>query len=133
MEVRALKNEDYAITLIKWWKAWKWTPPMKDMLPENGTGGIMVSSNGVDVCAGFLYLTNSKTAWLEYIVSSRDYKESDRSEAIELLINTLNEIAKNKGFSYIYTSLKSKPLINKYKNCGFIEGSKNCQEMIKIL
>ena len=133
MEVRALKNEDYAITLIKWWKAWKWTPPIKDMLPENGTGGIMVSSNGVDVCAGFLYLTNSKTAWLEYIVSSRDYKESDRSEAIELLINTLNEIAKNKGFLYIYTSLKSKPLISKYKNCGFIEGSKNCQEMIKIL
>ena len=55
MEVRALKNEDYAITLIKWWKAWRWTPPLKDMLPENGTGGIMVSSNGVDVCAGFLY------------------------------------------------------------------------------
>lgn len=133
MEVRALKNEDYAITLIKWWKAWRWTPPLKDMLPENGTGGIMVSSNGVDVCAGFLYLTNSKTAWLEYIVSSRDYKESDRSEAIELLINTLNEIAKNKGFLYIYTSLKNKPLISKYKNCGFIEGSNNCQEMIKIL
>ena len=133
MDIRLLEESDYDNILAKWWEQWKWTPPAKDMLPENGTGGIIVSNKGVDICAGFIYFTNSKMAWIEYVVSNRDYKESDRSEAIELLINTLCILVREKGFKYIYTSLKSQPLVNKYEKCGFSKGDSNCQEMIKIL
>jgi hypothetical protein len=132
MEYRILKKGDYELILTKWWKSWRWTPPPKDMLPEDGCGGVIVSSNGIDVCAGFIYFTNSKTAWLEYIVSSIDYKESDRAEAIEFLINSLSTIARDMGVVYIYTSLKSKTLIDRYVNCGFIKGDSNCQELIKV-
>jgi hypothetical protein len=34
---------------------------------------------------------------------------------------------------YIYTSLKSTPLIKRYENCGFIGGDANCKELVKIL
>lgn len=133
MKVRPLNNEDYDNILCKWWKDWRWDAPPKDMLPENGTGGVMISIDGVDVCAGFLYLTNSNTAWVEFIISNFEYKKKDRHEAIIFLINVLTELAKSKGNKYIYTSLKNASLISKYEECGFNKGSENCQEMIKVL
>jgi hypothetical protein len=134
MEVRLLNGNDYE-TLSSWWRDWRWTPPPPaDMLPENGTGGVMVSKDGVEICAGFVYFTNSKAAWIEFIVSNFQYKENDRHEALEFLINVLIELVKDAGdFKYIYTSLKSKSLIDRYSNCGFIKGDSNCQEMVKIL
>tara|TARA_R110000868_G_scaffold256147_2_gene512841 strand:- start:113 stop:526 length:414 start_codon:yes stop_codon:yes gene_type:complete len=132
-DVRMIIDGDYENILCKWWKTWRWTPPVKDLLPENGNGGIMVSKDGVDICAGFLFLTNSKTAWSEYIISNFEYRDEDRSEAIEFLINTLSYIAKDRGYTYVYVSLKNNPLIDRYTNCGYVKGSTGCTEMIKIL
>lgn len=133
MDVRVLNENDYDNILEGWWKDWRWHPPTKKMLPENGTGGVMVSSGGVDVCAGFLYFTNSNMAWIEFIVSNIKYKEPDRGDCLEFLINVLCSIAKDKGFSYIYTSLKNENLINRYLMCGFEIGSSNCKEMFKVI
>lgn len=134
MEVRYLSAEDYDNTLVKWWESWRWTPPSRDMLPDNGTGGIMVFENGIEICAGFIYFTNSKTAWIEYIVSNQEFKDRPkRIEAINFLINVLSAIAKDKGYKFAYASLKNEPLVNRYKDCGFLAGSKSCQEVIKIL
>lgn len=133
MEVRFLKENDYD-TLCEWWKDWRWTPPPADMLPQDGKGGVMICKGDVGICAGFVYFTNSKTAWIEFIVSNFQYKEKDRHEAIELLINVLTDMIKDMGdYKYIYTSLKSKSLIDRYVNCGFQLGSTNCNEMIKVL
>ena len=60
LKLRRLEESDYD-TLVTWWKDWKWEAPPGDFLPENGTGGFMVSNNDSDICAGFIYLTNSKT------------------------------------------------------------------------
>lgn len=131
MEVRYLDDRDYDV-LASWWKDWRWTPPPKDMLPQNGRGGLMITKDGVDICAGFIYFTNSATAWVEFIVSNFQYKQKDRKDAIILLINALSEVAKENGCKYVYTSLKNQSLINYYAECGFQKGSDNCTEMIKI-
>jgi len=132
MEVRFLDDRDYDV-LSQWWKDWRWSAPPKDMLPQDGRGGLMVSKDGEDICAGFVYFTNSKTAWIEYIVSNFQYRQDDRKEAIELLIKSLVEVAaETNGTKYFYTSLKNKNLINRYAECGFEKGSNNCTEMIKI-
>jgi len=134
MEARLLIESDYEDTLMKWWRKWRWTAPAKDSLPQDGTGGLMISKDGVDICAGFIYLTNSKTAWSEYIVSNFEVKDRElRDEAIELLINTLSLIAKDHGHKYIYTSLRNESLVNKYAKCGYIKASARCTEMIKVL
>jgi hypothetical protein len=133
MEVRFLNEGDYDV-LSSWWKDWRWTPPPRDFLPQDGTGGLMVSKDGIDICAGFIYFTNSKTAIIEFIVSNFQYKNKDRKEAIEFLINTLTEVAKEtNGCKYIYTSLKNQNLLNSFSACDYHEGSTGCIEMIKIL
>ena len=67
---RIVTNEDVE-TLSKWWVDWGFETPPIDFLPETG---IIVSSDGIDVCAAFMYATNSKVAWISWIISDKEYR-----------------------------------------------------------
>ena len=81
MNTRTLTESDYEI-LSDWWKAWSWPVMAKDMLPDNGTGGIMVEHEGENIVAGFLYWSNSKLVWLDWIISNPKSDKDIRQEAI---------------------------------------------------
>lgn len=130
--VRFLNEGDYEV-LCGWWKAWRWSAPPRDFLPENGCGGLMVEKEGVLVVAGFLYFTNSAVAWSEFIVSNFEYKDKDRKEAIRILIYELGRMAKEKGSKYVYTVVKNQNLKNAYREMGFSEGSVKVDEMVMKL
>ena len=128
-----LKYEDYDNILLGWWKQWNWTPPQRDFLPQDGTGGLIVWDKDMPVCAGFIYNTNSKVSWIDWIISNKEYrKEPQRQEALEMLILTLGEICKKDGNKYGYALLKHPKLIDTYEKCGFKAGDQYTQEMIKI-
>lgn len=133
LKLRMLNNEDYDNILVKWWRDWRWVAPPRDMLPENGTGGLMVTKDGRDICAGFIYFTNSKTAWSEWIVSDFFYREEDREEAILFLINSLTQLARSKDMKYVFTVVKNDNLKKKYEQCGFLVGDENSTEMTKLI
>ena len=131
-KIRLLTDDDYP-KLVSFWNFWRFPAPPKDYLPDNGKGGLMVHKDGVDICAGFLFFTNSKIAWSEFIVSNHEYRDNDRKEAICFLINELTNIAKEKGFKIIFTSVKNENLINRFKECGYVIGSENTKELIMHL
>lgn len=132
-KARNLTEDDYN-TLVEWWKQWRWTPPPRDFLPQNGTGGYMIEINGIPVVAGFLYLTNSTVAWNEFIVSNFEYKDKEnRKEAIRILIHELTEAARQCGAKYVYTVVKNSSLQSLYEEMGFSNGSVKVNEMVKIL
>jgi len=128
-KIRVLKDEDYS-TLKKWWTWFRFPSPPKEYLPEEGKGGIMLIKNNVEVCAGFIFFTNSKMAWVEFIVSNPNYREDDRSELIKSLIIEIAEIIKNKGYKVIFTSVKNESLINHFESVGFLKSANNTTEMI---
>jgi hypothetical protein len=132
LNVRELRESDWD-TLVEFWKAWpEWEQhPTKDLLPLNGCGGVMVEKEGKPIIAGFLYLTNSKVAWLEWIVSNPDYRESDRKEALELLINTLESVAINQGYKIILSIGRNKSLIETHKKLGYSVDDKPSYEITK--
>tara|TARA_R100001463_G_scaffold22761_1_gene54688 strand:+ start:99 stop:509 length:411 start_codon:yes stop_codon:yes gene_type:complete len=130
LKFRRLNTKDYK-TLCSWWKWWRWTPVEQKSLPDNGTGGFMIYKDNVEICAGFVYTTNSDLCHVEWIISNNEVKDKNiRSEAIEMLINTLLAYAKSLGFKIAFTYLLNKNLEKKYKNCGFVH-SCNPIEMIK--
>ena len=130
--VRPLIAEDYDKTLRQWWFDWRWTPPSRDFLPENGEGGFIVYDGQTPVCAGFMYETNSKAVWCDWIISNIKYKDrNNRKEALSLLIKRISEEAERLDKKYIYALIKNKPLINVYKKQGFVEGSSYSHELIK--
>jgi hypothetical protein len=134
LTIRALNETDYDEHLVKWWKQWNWEAPPKDFLPNDGQCGVMVMDGDVAICAGFVYITNSKVSWVDWIVSNKEYnKKPQRREAISLLIHRLTNICKESGAKYSYALIKSPSLINVYKDLGYTQGDSYTSEMIKVL
>lgn len=127
-----LQNEDYDNILKGWWKDWGWEAPSRDFLPQDGQGGVMVWDGDTPVCAGFLYNTNSKVAWVDWIISNKEYKES-RKEALSILIQTLTSVAKNLDNKFAYALIKHNGLIGVYEQQGYTTGDSYNKEMIKAL
>lgn len=129
---RPLQDQDYE-TICDWWKWWRWQPVGKESLPDNGTGGFMVKHGQVEVCAGFLYTTNSNLCKIEWIISNYEVKDKTiRQEALELLIDALCKKAKHLGFKAAFTYLLNENLIKKFERSGFVKSTKPI-EMIKKL
>lgn len=118
LTTRALQESDWDI-LQKWWKWWRWPEMNRDLLPLNGLGGLMVCKGDIPIGAALLYLTNSKGALLDWIVSNPEYKENDRKTALMLLIDSCEEVAKINGYNIIFSFTKNKSLINIHKNLGY--------------
>lgn len=130
---RALTTKDWD-TLVEWWDWWPgWVAPPKDFLPNHGTGGFMIEKNNTPIVAGFVYFTNSKAAWIEYIISNPKYKEDDRPESIEFLLTELENFIKSMGYTYMFTSLQSKSLIKTHKKLGWFVDEKPSYEVSKKL
>jgi len=119
LKIRKLEEKDWSV-LPTWWEQWPtWSTPLRDALPDNGLGGLMVEKNGKQVLAGFIYETNSKGVWLEWIISDPEYRDSDRQEALELLIKTAEEVALEAGFKYVLFIGKHNNLINTFEKLGW--------------
>jgi len=128
--VRWLKESDYE-TLVKWWKDYDWNPIDKSVLPNNGLSGLMITKDEIDICAGFLYTSNSKMAMVEFIISNKDYKKRDKILALDLLINELTEIAKRNGYKVVLTNLINKGLKKLFFKNGYEKGDENILQLIK--
>ena len=130
---RNLNEKDWD-TLVSWWDAWpEWTTPGKDFLPDNGTGGIMIEKDGNPIIAGFIYKTNSASVLLEWIVSNPDYRESDRKQAVEMLITEAEKLTKQLGYSYMFSIGRNKHLIATHKKLGWFVDDKPSHEITKKL
>ena len=134
LEIRPLYDTDYEEILIEWWKQWNWEAPAKDFLPDDGKGGMIVYDGDTPICAGFIYITNSKVAWVDWIISNKEYRVKDkRKEAIRMLIESLSNVCKQTGNKYGYALIKNQALVQVYKDLGWSKGDGYTSEMIKIL
>jgi hypothetical protein len=133
LNIRRLTDKDWD-TLISWWSNWpKWQAPVKDFLPEDGKGGLIVEKDNKPIVAGFIYLTNSKTALLEWIVSNPKYREADRKQAIELLITGAENLVKSLEYKYLFAVMQHKGLIETHEKLGWNKDNKPSYELTKVL
>lgn len=132
LKSRLLNEQDYD-TLVDWWNNAKFSPPPKHKLPLNGTGGVMVFKDDINICAGFLYTTNSSIAWLEFVVANYNYREKDRKDAIRVLIDNLCAIAKDMNFDTVFTVAQHNSLINHFEHCDFIKDNIKSTELVKLI
>ena len=132
MNTRTLTESDWE-TLSDWWKAWKWPVMAKDMLPDNGTGGIMVENEGENIVAGFLYWSNSKLVWLDWIISNPKVSRDIRQEAIKKLILTAEHMTKEAGSKYMMSISRSNSLLKTHEQMGWNVDKTPSHEMIKVI
>ena len=99
MKINLIEQSDYN-QFCKWWNYWNFPIPSKEVLPNDGIGGLkLTDENGIDLIAGFLYETNSGISWIEFIVSNPNIKDRNiRKEAKKNIILYLSLLAKEKGY-----------------------------------
>ena len=94
LNIIPLKESDYDNILCGWWTDWRWSPPYRDFLPDDGKGGFIVYDGDIPVCAGFMYDTNSKAVWCDWIISNINYRDRQRRKyALEMLISKIGSEA----------------------------------------
>lgn len=102
-----------------------------EVLPQ--TGVIVENDAGVPVCAGFIYKTDSKICWLEFIVSDPLSDTLERGRALDTLIDSLVSRAKQMEFSVMFTSSNHERLIKRYENHEFQVTDRNVTHLVRQL
>jgi hypothetical protein len=112
--VRAIKEEDYEF-INEWWKDTSFNPPPRELLPENGLHGLMICKNKKPIACTYIYLTNSKMAYSDYLISNPDYKSRDRFEIITKLMAASVETAYSLGVLDFWFITNNKNMIKRCK------------------
>jgi len=109
-----------------WWKSHGWAPISLEALP---TTGFIIP----DVCAGFLYSTDSSMCVLEWVISNPKASKEVRSEGLDDLIDALLKKADSSGFKMVFTSVSHPKLMDRYSEFGFKKTESEMTNMIKVL
>ena len=116
LNIRRLEESDYE-TLVKWWDWWPgWEAPPKTLLPDTG---FIVEKNNVGIVSAYVYMTNSKTAIFDWVVSNPEYRESDRKDAIRLLIQATETVLRDQGINSIKDKIAKLQVETLEKNLSF--------------
>ena len=94
--VRSIRESDYKF-IDTWWKDNKYDAPPRELLPENGLHGLMICKKEKPIACTYLYLTNSKMGYCDYLISNPNYKSKDRFEIITKLMVAAVETAYSLG------------------------------------
>ncbi len=105
------RDKDYE-TLVKWWTQWEFGIVPKDMLPVDG---VMVSKDDKPICAAGIYLyPKTSLALMEWVVSDKDSNLRERHKALKMCIDSIMNLAKERGAKLVYTMTKDEALHKRY-------------------
>jgi hypothetical protein len=123
------KTEDYP-AICELWQRQGHPIIEADLLPSKG---LKILDNNRLLCAGWLYQTDSKMCWGEWVVADPSCDIMTRRAAIGMLISGLTDLGKSLGFTVFYSTIRHKSLIKAVKNQGFIQTNEHCGVFFKKL
>lgn len=121
IEIRCYSDEDYP-QIAEWYEGHGMLPVHKDLI---STFGLIACQGGLDLACGWIYLSNSKVATIEWLVSNPYAEAALRGVAIkQLIIFGLKEIiAMDRRF--VFTPVEHQSLLRWYKRLGFTPNRSN--------
>lgn len=113
-------------TLSSWWKHYNFPVIPKDSLSKNG----FIIDN---TCAGFIYCTDSNIAWLEFIVANPSISRDQRQNGLIDLISGLTGLAKELGYSHVFTSTNHPNLEKLLVETGYTLQDRNVSHLMRSI
>lgn len=126
MHAETFDYKKHADMVRKWGETHQFPLPPYDMLPSTG---FMVE----DKACGFLYTTNSKIGWLEWVFSNPEKTKEERKEALDLLFKLIEYTARDLQVGVLLTASHVPAYADIVSRNGFQETDKNITHFIKIL
>ena len=112
--IRAIKEKDYEL-IDTWWEGNGYDPPPRELLPENGLHGLMICKDKKPIACTYLYLTNSKMGYCDYLIANPNYKSKDRFKIITKLMVAAVETAYSIGVLDFWFITNNKNMIKRCK------------------
>lgn len=125
LEFEVTDAVEYFDVMKSWWHLRDKPSPDIHFLPPTG---VMVWFGDLPLCAGFLFKTDANIAIINHLVSNPaipGVKKWVRSEAIDFLIETLIEKAKEDGYNLITASSNVRRLNERYEKFEFEKSDEN--------
>lgn len=128
-KLKTFEADQHFEEVSTWWKFWRWSQhPTPLTLSDIG---YIVEKDGVNLCAGWLFTTNSCVGSMEYIISNPFVEDNLRDEALDFLIECLYQRNKKEGKLIFMTNIKSEPLARRLIRLGFLEGDRDIRQFIR--
>ncbi len=118
--VRQVVVEDYTY-INEWYSQRKELRPKSILLPNGGLDGFIIEKNNKPIAVIYLYLTNSKMGYFDFLMSDPNYKEEDRFEIIMILFQYCTKKAISAGCECVFVTTAIPGVINKMKELGLRE------------
>ena len=118
LTTRSIVSEDWKI-FEKWFLGHGEGLPQRNLLPDNGLGGVMVEKDGRPIAATFIYQTNSDIAFLDIGISDPYYKGKDRFEIGNILIKECLRRVEASGYEALSLTTNNKGLLKRFKTMNW--------------
>jgi len=102
--------------IISWWKDWGLTTPDLECLPKKG---YVINNKNTKVAAGYLYYTNAKIAYVDFVISNINYRHKDRNKLITMLIDHMVKKALKKGCKFVWATTANPNIVDKVKKLNY--------------
>lgn len=113
MKPRPFDPEKDYDTVAAWWKGHAWRVPLpKSMFP---TSGLIID----DVCAAWLYVTDSYLSFLGWPVGNPEQSPRVIDRGLEIVIKELQLMAVERGSPYLSAYTNKTGLLKLYDRIGF--------------
>lgn len=130
MRVRDFDRDSDYETAVSWWKARNYLVSPLFMLPPNG---LVICDGDTPVAMGFLMRTDAGVAGPCHLASNPVAAGKIRHQALDLLLNSLVERAKELGHRVICAETNLEPLVDRYKRLGFAVSDSGVFTMMKVV
>lgn len=129
-KLRDFNGEEDFTEFKKWWEFWRWKDRVNpDILSDIG---YVVEKDGLAICAGWLYTTNSLVASIEWVVVNPYAQKEDMTEGLDFLLECLSQRALKEEKRLIMTTINSPTLAKRLEKLGFIMTGENLKQFIRL-
>ena len=129
--IRQITVEDYTY-INKWYKQIGIPQPKSSILPNNGLDGFVIEKNKRLLAAVYLYLTNSKMGYFDFLISDPNYKGKDRFEVIIMLFQHCTKIFEDLGLECVFMTTAEEGVIKRMKELGLREDA-TCEHEKRVI
>jgi hypothetical protein len=124
MTITPFNFKEHAQDIRKWGEKHQFPLPPLDFLPDIG----LVVNNAA---AGFLYTSNSKLGWIEWVFSNPEKPAEERTEALDTLMSALEQIAITRGLKALFSSSGSTGYQKVLERNSFKQTDTNVTQYVK--
>lgn len=130
MKIRLMDTEKDLDTIKRWWKDFDGTEMHEVILSDIG---IMAYDDDNDICAGWLFETNSYVAMVGWFISDSKLNKTIVDKGLKMVVREAERLSSSFGYKILTTYSKNKSMIRRLKGLDYIEGDLDMTQLVKSL